>query len=89
MRIALIAAEINILDIMVGDMSSAYFEAYTQEKVCFKAGPEFSLLQGHLLLLSVNYMVSETLVLVGMIAYPMPYGTWDISKAKQIQTYGL
>jgi Reverse transcriptase (RNA-dependent DNA polymerase) len=49
MRIALVAAELNSIDIMVGDLSSAYLETYTQEKVCFKAGPEFSPLQGHLL----------------------------------------
>jgi hypothetical protein len=51
MRIALVAAELNNLDVMVGDVSSAYLEAYTQEKVCFKAGPEFGPLQGHLLLI--------------------------------------
>jgi hypothetical protein len=34
---------------MVGDISSAYLEAYTQEKVCFIAGPEFGPLEGHLL----------------------------------------
>ena len=36
---------------MVGDISSAYLEAYTQEKVCFLAGPEFGPLQGHLLVI--------------------------------------
>jgi hypothetical protein len=36
MRIAIVAAELNNLDIMVGDVSSAYLEAYTQEKVCFR-----------------------------------------------------
>jgi hypothetical protein len=33
MRIAIAAAELNELDIMVGDISSAYLEAYTQEKL--------------------------------------------------------
>ena len=51
MRIALTAAELNNLQVMVGDVSSAYLEAYTQEKVCFKAGPEFGVLEGHLLLI--------------------------------------
>jgi Reverse transcriptase (RNA-dependent DNA polymerase) len=46
--IALVAAELNNLEIMVGDVSSAYLEAYTQEKVCFRAGPEFGTLEGHL-----------------------------------------
>ena len=51
MRIALVAAELNCLDIMVGDVTSAYLEAFTQEKVCFIAGPEFRALQGHLLII--------------------------------------
>jgi hypothetical protein len=51
MRIAIVAAELNNLDIMVGDVSSTYLEAYTQEKVCFQAGPEFGPLEGHLLVI--------------------------------------
>jgi Reverse transcriptase (RNA-dependent DNA polymerase) len=50
-RIAIAAAKLNELDIMVGDVSSAYLEAYTQEKVCFIAGPEFGPLEGHLLVI--------------------------------------
>jgi hypothetical protein len=34
---------------MVGDISSAYLEAFTLEKVCFIAGPEFGLLASNLL----------------------------------------
>ena len=49
LRIATLAAELNGLEIMVGDISSAYLEAYTEEKVYFIAGPEFGPLQGHLL----------------------------------------
>ena len=32
---------------MVGDVTSAYLEAATNEKVCFTAGPEFGELKGH------------------------------------------
>jgi hypothetical protein len=39
----------NGLKIMVADVSSAYLEAFTQEKVRFIAGPKFGPLQGHLL----------------------------------------
>jgi hypothetical protein len=42
---------LNGLEIMVGDISSAYLLAYTQEKVCFIAGPEFGNLSGHLLII--------------------------------------
>jgi hypothetical protein len=51
MRIAMAAAELNKLDIMLGDVSSAYLEAYTQEKVCFIAGPDFGPLEDHLLVI--------------------------------------
>jgi hypothetical protein len=47
LRICLVAAELNGLQIMVGDISSAYLEAYTKAKVCFTAGPEFGELEGH------------------------------------------
>jgi hypothetical protein len=49
LRIAITAAELNNLKIMVGDISSAYLEAYTEEKVYFIAGPEFGPLEGNLL----------------------------------------
>jgi Reverse transcriptase (RNA-dependent DNA polymerase) len=48
LRICLVAAELNGLDAMVGDVSSAYLEACTNVKVYFIAGPEFGSLQGHL-----------------------------------------
>jgi hypothetical protein len=44
MRIAITVGEMNDLKIMVGDVSSAYLEAYTQEKVSFIAGPDFGIL---------------------------------------------
>jgi hypothetical protein len=47
MKIAIAAGELNNLFMMVGDISSAYLEAFTLEKVCFIAGPEFGPLAGH------------------------------------------
>ena len=41
MRITIVAGELNDLEIMVGDISSAYLEAFTKERVYFIAGPEF------------------------------------------------
>ena len=49
--ICLVAAELNNLQIMVGDISSAYLEAKTKEKIYFTAGPEFGALAGHTLLI--------------------------------------
>jgi Reverse transcriptase (RNA-dependent DNA polymerase) len=49
MQIAITAGELKNLCIMVGDISSAYLEAFTLEKVYFIAGTEFGPLPGHLL----------------------------------------
>jgi hypothetical protein len=46
MRIATVAAELNNLDTMVGDLSSAYLE-----EVWFIADPEYVPLEGHLLVI--------------------------------------
>ena len=51
LRLALMAAELNNLNIMVGDIGNAYLEAYTKEKVYIVAGPEFGDLEGHTLLI--------------------------------------
>ena len=42
MRIVLFLAELNGMDTYAADIGNAYLEAYTQEKVCFIAGPEFA-----------------------------------------------
>ena len=52
MRLALLIGELNGLKPMVGDIGNAYLEAYTKEKVCFRAGPEFGPLQGHMMVIS-------------------------------------
>jgi hypothetical protein len=49
MHVAVAATELNDLDIMVSDLSSAYLKACTQIKGCFIAGPEFGPLEGNLL----------------------------------------
>ena len=51
MRLALLIGELNNLQVQVGDIGNAYLEAYTSEKVCFIAGPEFKDMQGHLLVI--------------------------------------
>ena len=44
-------AELNGLKLTGGDVGNAYLEAYTTEKVCVCAGPEFGPLEGHLLVI--------------------------------------
>ena len=49
-RLLVFLAELNNLKLWNTDISSAYLEAYTKEKVCILAGPEFDPLTGHRLL---------------------------------------
>ena len=51
LRIVCFLAELNGLKITGGDVGNAYLEAYTKEKVCFRAGPEFGPLEGHLMII--------------------------------------
>ena len=51
LRLFLFVAELNSLDVWATDITSAYLEAFTSEKVCIIAGPEFKALQGHLLII--------------------------------------
>ena len=51
-RLALLAAELNGLGIMAGDVGNAYLEAETKEKIYTIAGPEFGEeLDGHILII--------------------------------------
>ena len=51
LRIVVFLAELNGLQIWATDITSAYLEAFTSEKVCIKAGPEFGKLEGHWLII--------------------------------------
>ena len=50
-RLIAFAAELNGLQLFATDVSNAYLEATTSEKVCFIAGPEFGELEGHLMII--------------------------------------
>jgi hypothetical protein len=49
LRLLIFLAELNGLQLWGADVSSAYLEADTKEKVCFIAGDEFGKLRGHTL----------------------------------------
>ena len=51
LRLLLFIAELNGLETWATDIASAYLEAYTSEKVCICAGPEFGDLKGHILII--------------------------------------
>jgi hypothetical protein len=45
-------AELNRMQLWSTDISCAYLESYTQEKVCITTGPEFGDKEGHTLIIS-------------------------------------
>ena len=50
-RIVVFLSQLNDLEIWGADVGNAYLEAYTDEKLCIMAGPEFKELQSHLLIM--------------------------------------
>ena len=51
LRMVVFLSQLNNLEIWGADVGNAYLEAYTDEKLCIMAGPEFKELQGHLLIM--------------------------------------
>ena len=51
LRMVVFLSQLNDLEIWGVDVGNAYLEAYTDEKLCIIAGPEFKELQGHLLIM--------------------------------------
>jgi hypothetical protein len=67
LRLALLLGELNGLKMMVGDVTSAYLMALTKELIFFKAGPEFGLRAGHLMIIKSRCMDCEQAANHGMI----------------------
>ena len=51
LRMVVFLSQLNNLEIWGADVGNAYLEAYTDEKLCIMAEPEFKELQGHLLIM--------------------------------------
>ena len=51
LRMVVFLSQLNDLESWGADVGNAYLEAYTDEKLCIIAGPEFKELQGHLLIM--------------------------------------
>ena len=51
LRMVVFLSQLNNLEIWGADVGNAYLEAYTDEKLCIIAGPEFKELPGHLLIM--------------------------------------
>ena len=62
LRMVVFLSQLNNLEIWGADVGNAYLEAYTDEKLCIMAGPEFKELQGHLLI-----MVNDRILTYGTL----------------------
>ena len=51
LRTVVFLSQLNDFEIWGADVGNAYLEAYTDQKLCIIAGPEFKELQGHLLIM--------------------------------------
>ena len=51
LRMVVFLSQLNDFEIWGADVENAYLEAYTDQKLCIIAGPEFKELQGHLLIM--------------------------------------
>ena len=51
LRMVVFLSQLNDLEIWGADVGNAYLEAYTDEKLCIIAGPQFKEQQGHLLVM--------------------------------------
>ena len=51
LRMVVFISQLNDFEIWGADIGNAYLEAYTDQKLCIIAGPEFKELQGHLLIM--------------------------------------
>ena len=51
LRMVVFLSQLNDLEIWGADVGNAYLEAYTDQKLCIIAGPEFKEFQGHLLIM--------------------------------------
>ena len=51
LRMVVFLSQLNDLEIWGADVGNIYLEAYTDEKLCIIAGPEFKELQGHRLIM--------------------------------------
>jgi hypothetical protein len=87
-RIAFLAAELFDLDIIAADVSSAYIQAFTSEKVFVKAGPKFGKNEGRYMIVVEFLMDLSRLERFGIASLPRIYAKWDSDLPRPIMTYG-
>jgi hypothetical protein len=88
LRLAMLLGELNLLNLMVGDVTSAYLMAMTKELIFFKAGPEFMEKEGHLMIIWNRYMGFAQVESHGMIYWSILLAIWASNQAMPTKTYG-
>jgi hypothetical protein len=89
-RLVLFLAELNHLQIWATDISNAYLEAYTNEKVYVIAGPEFKDRDGHILIISkalYGLLVQDVMIglqtVLGNLVIPLQNRTRHMDETKR------
>ena len=77
-------AELNNLEIWGADIGNAYLQALIREKLYIVGGPEFELLQGHVLVM-YKALNGTRSCQQNSLTYSI---TWVSSLQEQTQTYG-
>ena len=87
-RIALLLAALNVLDVCAADIGNAYLNAPCKEKIWVTAGPEFGENAGKPMIIErALYMVSSRPALRGGRCYLIVSRRWVSLVPKVIQTY--
>ena len=55
LRTIIFISELNGLEVMTTDIGNAYLESITEEKVCVRAGPEFGIHNGNMLVINKEF----------------------------------
>ena len=89
-RIILIIAALNGLEISSCDIQNAYFTAPCREKVYFIAGPEMGSDQGKIMIIGrAHYMGSSLLEQHSRVSLQRFYMIWGTNPVKLIKMYGM
>ena len=99
-RLIAFISKLNELELWAADISNAYLMFYMDEKVCIIAGPEFSSLEGHLLIIvralyglkfsgvCWHVRMSQVLIDMGFKPYHMDPDAWLCNKGDHCEYIG-
>ena len=87
-RIILMIAALNGLEISSCDIQNAYLTAPCREKIYFIAGPELGSDQGKIMIIKRHYMDSSLLGQHSRVSLQKFYMIWDTNPVELIKMYG-